>query len=115
MNLTICGSLKFEKEIQEWHERLSLAGHTCYSMVVLPSQKNGEKDWYTAEQKEILDLLHLSKIANSQGIVVVDKDGYVGESTRREIKWANIRGKTVYFTSEEDRMEYLLWRVKLDF
>lgn len=102
MKITICGSLKFEKEVQEWHEKLAMAGHTVYSMVVLPSQKGGDKDWYSAEEKETLDLLHLSKIEESDAIFVVDVEGYVGESTRREIKWARIRGKDVYYMSSGD-------------
>ena len=100
MKITICGSLKYEAEINYWHERLAFAGHTVYCMVVLPSQKNNNKDWYTPEQKQTLDLLHLSKIEESDAIFVVDVDGYIGESTRREIEWARIRGKEVFYMSQ---------------
>lgn len=102
MKLTICGSLKFETDIQSWHEVLAMAGHTVYCMVVLPSQKGGVKDWYSSDEKETLDLLHLSKIEESDGIFVVDVGGYVGESTKREIKWARIRKKYVYYLSRGD-------------
>lgn len=96
MKITLCGSLKFETEIQAWHELLALVGHTVYGMVVLPSQKGGIKDWYSNAEKQTLDLLHLSKIEESDAIFVVDVEGYVGESTQREIEWARIRGKRVY-------------------
>ena len=99
MKITICGSLRFETEINYWHERLAFQGHTVYCMVVMPSQKEGNKDWYTPEQKMVLDLLHLSKIEESDAIFVVDVDGYIGESTKREIKWAEIRGKEVFYAS----------------
>lgn len=102
MKITICGSLKFEKEIQEWHEKLAFAGHTVYSMVVLPSQKGNNKDWYTLDEKETLDLLHLSKIEESDAIFVVDVNGYIGDSTRREIKWALMRAKPVFYMSQGD-------------
>lgn len=108
MKITICGSLKYEQEIQEWHERLAFAGHTVYSMVVLPSQKNGNKDWYTLEQKMMLDLLHLSKIENSHAIFVVNVNDYIGESTLREILWAKICMKGIYYLSNEHDCEYLL-------
>jgi hypothetical protein len=110
MKLTLCGSLRFEKEIQYFHEKLAFAGHTIYSMVALPSQKGGNKDWYTQQQKIVLDLLHLSKIEESDGIVVVDIDGYIGESTAREILWAMMRRKYVYYTSKfsSDDIEPLL-------
>jgi hypothetical protein len=39
--------------------------------------------------------MHLSKIANSDAIVVLNKDGYVGYSTTREIWWARICKKGV--------------------
>ena len=100
MIITLCGSLSFEREINEWNEKLSLAGYTVYSMAVMPSYKEDTKDWYTEEQKEILDLVHLSKIEESDAIVVVDPEGYIGESTEREIKWAIIRDKAVYYTHE---------------
>jgi hypothetical protein len=97
MKVTICGSLRFEEEINEVHERLGLAGHTPYCMVVLPSQKGGNKDWYTPHEKMILDLIHLAKIEESDAIAVVNVGGYIGESTAREIAWARIRGKIVYY------------------
>lgn len=102
MKITICGSLRYEREVQEWHERLAFVGHTIYCMVVLPSQKGDNKDWYTPEQKQTLDLLHLSKIEESDAIFVVDVDGYIGESTKREIEWAYMRRKVVYYLSKGD-------------
>lgn len=101
MKVTICGSLRFEPDIQAWHEALALKGHIPYSMVVLPSQKGGKRDWYTAGQKEMLDLIHLAKIEESDCILVVDTDGYIGDSTKREIAWANTRGKTVFYASQQ--------------
>lgn len=101
VKVTICGSLKFESDVQAWHEALAYRGHTPYSMVVLPSQKEGNKDWYTEKQKLILDLIHLSKIEESDAILVVDTNLYIGESTAREILWAFIREKKIYYASEQ--------------
>ncbi len=108
MKITICGSLKYEQEVQRWHELLALKGHTVYSMVVLPSQKGGNKDWYSEDEKETLDLLHLSKIEESDAIFVVDVDEYIGSSTKREIKWAEIRGKSIYYMSRNDYLYFNL-------
>lgn len=102
MKITLCGSLRFEAQIQDWHERLAFAGHTVYSMVTLPSQKQNNKDWYTPHQKQILDLLHLSKIEESDAIFVVDVDRYIGESTKRDMQWAMIRNKAIYRLSTKD-------------
>lgn len=110
MKVTICASLRFEKEVQEWHEAVAFAGHTPYCMVVLPSQKGGDKSWYTDEQKTMLDLIHLSKIEESDAIVVIDVGGYYGDSTKREIAWAHLRGKHIYFASKQPSIGTLLCR-----
>src|SRR3990167_10791249 len=94
MRITLCGSAKFEKEFKEMNERLSLAGHTVYSLAVYPSDK-GEKNWYTPEQKAVLDAVHLLKIDNSDAIYVITVNGYIGDSTKREIEYAISKGKPV--------------------
>jgi hypothetical protein len=80
-------------------------------MVSLPSQKGNIKDWYTPAQKQTLDLLHLSKIEESEAIFVVNVGGYIGESTRREMEWAQIRCKTVYTIQDA---QYLLGDVNAE-
>lgn len=101
MKITVCGSLKFEAQIQQWHEALAFNEYTPYCMVAMPSQKGNNKDWYTDEQKMMLDLIHLSKIEESDAVLVVDVNKYIGESTKREIMWAKIRDKAVYLASEQ--------------
>ena len=51
----------------------------------------------TDVDKVTLDLVHLDKILNSEGIVVIDVDGYTGFSTKREIQWARMQDKSVYW------------------
>lgn len=98
MRITLCGSAKFENRFIEWNERLTMKGHVVYSLAVMPSSK-GDKNWYTLEQKTILDQVHLAKILNSDAIVVLNEDGgYYGESTTNEIRWARMNGKKVYWT-----------------
>lgn len=103
MKVTLCGSLRFEEEFHYWNERLSLLGNIVYSVVVYPSYK-GKKDWYTKEQKETLDLIHLAKIDNSDAIFVIDRSRksdeiYTGESTERELEWAKMKDKKIDFAS----------------
>lgn len=95
MKITLCGSARFEQEFHEYNEKLTLSGHTVYSLAVFPSTK-GAKNWYTETIKQTLDLIHLSKIEESDAIFVINPGGYVGESTRREIEWAVIRAKAIY-------------------
>lgn len=96
MIITLCGSAKFEDEWVQWNKDLTLAGHIVLGLSVYPSQMNGDKDWYTEEQKIMLDVMHRRKIDISDAIVVLNKDNYTGESTVREIAWAEMHGKDIY-------------------
>jgi hypothetical protein len=101
MKFTICGSARFEPLWHEWNKRLGLMGHISYSLFTFPSVEGG-KDWYTKEQKEHFDLTHLAKIEESDAILVLNKGGYVGESTRREVAWAKMRGKRVFWLEPQN-------------
>ena len=43
---------------------------------------------WTDEQKKSLDELHLEKIRMSNAVFLLNKGGYIGESTRKEIEYA---------------------------
>jgi len=53
------------------------------------------------ELKAMLDELHLSKIDLADEVLILNVDGYVGESTQREMDYARELGKPVRFWSEE--------------
>lgn len=55
-------------------------------------------DQITDEQKTALGALHLAKIDLADRVVVVNPGGYIGESTRREIRYAHRTGKPVEYT-----------------
>jgi hypothetical protein len=93
--LTLCGSARFEELYILWNRKLTLSGHTVFSLGAFPSQSGG-KDWYTAAQKERLDQVHKVKIMRSEAIVVLSEEGYVGDSTRSEIEFAILLGKKLY-------------------
>ena len=96
MIITLCGSARFEKEWYEFNKKLGLIGHICFSLVTFPSVEGGNKSWYTDDEKETLDLGHLAKIEESDAILVLNIGGYIGDSTRREMKWAEMRNKIVF-------------------
>lgn len=97
--ITLCGSTKFKAAFEKWNRRLSLEGHSVYSVAFFGHA--GER--LTAEQKTALDAVHLRKIDNSDVVFVLDVGGYLGESTRREIAYAESEGKEVrYLSSHPD-------------
>jgi len=87
----ICGSMRFRDEMREAARDLGLAG----VIVVAPAEADGTVD---ADQQAVLSALHLRKIDLADRVLVVNPDGYIGESTRREIAYARAAGKPVSFT-----------------
>ncbi|SRR5580765_2030738 len=104
MKFTICGSSKPEQEWHEWNKKLGLAGHIAYSLATFPSIE-GEKVWYTPEQKETLDLGYLLKITNSDAVLMLNKDDYLGESSLRELKWARMNDKEIFWLEPSQGMK----------
>jgi len=96
MIVTLCGSGRFEEYFKKWNEALSLAGHIVFTTSVYPSFKDGNKEWYTKNEKRILDLIHFGKIDISEAILILNAYSYIGDSTLNEIEYAKIRGKEVF-------------------
>ncbi|MDF1489090.1 hypothetical protein [Tessaracoccus caeni] len=87
----ICGSTRFRDEMADANRWLTLAG----AIVVAPAVFQHRGDVIAEEQKEGLDALHLRKIDLADAVFVVDPGGYVGESTSREIAYAESHGTPV--------------------
>jgi hypothetical protein len=109
MKIALCGSSRFEKKYHEVNRRLTLAGHVVYSLSCYPSQMG---DDHTTDEKEVLDLIHLAKIEESDAIFVIDCAGpgqepYIGDSTRREMRWAALRSKMIYRLSNDGSITHL--------
>lgn len=64
-------------------------------IVVSPSEADQSP---TPQQKAVLDALHLRKIDLADRVLIVNPGGYIGESTRREIAYAEEAGKPIAFT-----------------
>ena len=87
----ICGSTRFTEEMRAANRELTFAG----VIVVAPGEPD---EMVTDEQKTALDALHLRKIDLADRVLVVNPGGYVGQSTRREIAYADATGTPVSFT-----------------
>jgi len=103
--ITLCGSTKFMDLYHEANLKLTLAGWLVYS--VATSVKG---DWTpTMKEKAKLDVVHLGKIINSDAILVItDETGYIGESTQREIIYAETVGKSVHWLKESGHRNALV-------
>jgi hypothetical protein len=57
-----------------------------------------------AATKQRLDKLHLRKIDLADSVLILNVDGYVGDSTKREIEYAANAGKLVRYWESEQYM-----------
>lgn len=86
----ICGSMRFAEDMRAVSQSLALAGH----IVLMPTEIVGP---ITDEQKTTLGKLHLRRIDLADRVEVVNRGEHFGESTRREIAYAEAAGKPVTF------------------
>jgi hypothetical protein len=97
--LTLCGSTRFRDAFDFWNTHLTLAGNAVYSVAV-DAHGEARDALPTEREKTLLDEVHLMKIKNSDGIFVLDINGYIGSSTSREIVFARERGKEIFYLTE---------------
>lgn len=91
--ITICGSMRYSKEMMKIAEDLELK--EGYAVIQCVYNVDGQK--YEGIDASILDKIHRKKIDISDAIYVVNINGYIGESTRKEIEYANNNGKEVIY------------------
>lgn len=89
--VTMCGSMRFEKEMQA----IALCLETNYGFNVLQCVYNPDKQELMPLALEALKKAHFRKIDLSDGIYVVDIDGYIGSSVREEMMYAKENGKQI--------------------
>ncbi|MBE6203469.1 MAG: hypothetical protein E7135_07425 [Rikenellaceae bacterium] len=93
--VTLCGSTKFKEQYIETQKRLTLDGNIVISVGLFGH--SGDDEVWTEGTKAMLDDMHLHKIDMADEIVVINVGGYIGESTRKEIAYAESKGITVHY------------------
>ena len=95
--ITVCGSMKFVKEMMEITEKLELQGNCMLMPIYNPSRPN--KDAFTEKEAIMLDKMHKEKIKLADAILIVNVDDYIGDSTKREIEFAkSLNKEIIYYT-----------------
>ena len=93
--ITLCGSTKFKDDFIREQKRLSLEGNIVISVGLFGH--SGDDEVWKDGTKEMLDEMHKRKIDMADEIFVINKDGYVGTSTKSEIEYAIAHGKKVNY------------------
>ena len=95
--ITLCGSTKFKELFDEYNRKFTLEG----KIVLMPGCYAHFDNIKITEQEKInLDSLHKDKILESDSIFIINKDGYIGESTRSEIEFAIKNNKPILYLQE---------------
>ena len=97
----LCGSVRYWDEFTFWRKRLSIGGHIVVGPEFqIPKEQADNPSSQTYQVKKNLDKLHLRKIDISDVVLVLNKDGYIGDSTKNEIKYAESIGKTIKYLED---------------
>ena len=96
--ITLCGSTRFKEDFERVNRELTLGGNIVISVGCF----GHTGDVFTDEEKVMLDDMHKRKIDMADAIYVINKNGYIGESTKSEIKYALEHNKRVMLMENPD-------------
>lgn len=95
--ITVCGSCRFKKEMAVITEKMALKGNCMLTPIELAKPN---KEAYTEDDALMLDKIHKEKIKLSDAILVVNVDGYIGNSANGEIEYAKSLNKEILYYSD---------------
>jgi len=96
--VTLCGSTRFKEEFMKAQKELTLEGKIVISVGLFGHC--GDKEVWDDNIKDMLDDMHKRKIDMADSIFIINKDGYIGSSTRSEIEYAEKTGKPVRYLEQ---------------
>ena len=95
--VTLCGSMRYQNEMIKVARNLEVTFGYCVLQCVYDFA--GKND--TQKERDKIIRAHYKKIDLCDFIYVVNIDGFISESTQKEIDYAIKKGKEVYY--HEDR------------
>lgn len=100
--ITLCGSTRFKDSFMREQKRLTLEGNIVISVGLFGH--SGDKEVWESmgedtvtKTKIMLDDMHKRKIDMADEIFVINENGYIGDSTKSEIAYAEAKGKKVTY------------------
>lgn len=102
----LCGSTRFWREFQRAGLAETMAGRIVLSIGAASGTDDEHFGNLPREEydriKAMLDALHFRKIELADEVLILNLDGYIGASTRRELEYARKLGKRVRFLEAHD-------------
>ena len=111
--ITLCGSTRFKEDFLGVQKTLTLEGNIVISVGLFGHSGDsevweGKEEGEWSDTKMMLDDMHLRKIDMADEIYGINRGGYIGESTRREIEYALTQGKKVNYMEKAPSVESAL-------
>ena len=100
--ITLCGSTKFKEDFLREQKILTLEGNIVISVGLFGH--SGDNEVWSEGTKEMLDDMHKRKIDMADEIFVINKNGYIGSSTKSEIEYAIKTNKKVNYMEPTEQM-----------
>lgn len=97
----LCGSTRFSQAFRDANLTETLAGKIVLT-IGCDMRTDDDIFGHMAEDelrhtKAALDALHMHKIELADEVLILNVDGYIGESTRRELNYAQALGKYIRY------------------
>ena len=98
----ICGSSRFKKDHLGFAQRETLLGKI---VLITGFFHHADRVPITTEQKKKLDELQCQKIDLADEVLVVNPNGYIGESTKEQVAYARKTHKPLRWVEEPEEPE----------
>ena len=99
--ICLCGSTRFANVFHQEAWDLTLQGYIVLSIGVCKHTEDHGGESLGQDVEDRLDELHLRKIDLADIVAILNVNGYIGESTRKELNYARTLGKHVVFLENE--------------
>lgn len=100
----LCSSTRFKDAFDEANYQETMKGNIVLSVgfyMHATGNKHGDGIGCTPEQKIALDELHKRKIDLADEVLILNVEGYIGESTKSEIEYAKSHGKVIRYLEND--------------
>jgi len=97
----LCGSTRFVDIYNEYRKIFTLKGYIVLSIEIVTTQSQKDDPQFSnTELKKMLDELHKRKIDLADEVFIINKGGYIGESTLSEINYALQHQKPISYLEQ---------------
>ncbi len=94
----LIGSTKFKEAFEKANKEESLKGNIILTVAMFGHLEGLDMD---SDAKRIFDKIHLDKINLSDEVLVLNVNGYIGESTKKELEYAIKKSKKIRYLEKE--------------